>query len=202
MRSIFFTLLITITITTSISAQTFGIKGGWSAANLATGNENISEEFTRNGFVVGAFINYDLGGIINFQPEILYVQKGADYNDLGISISSNLNYVEIPLGLQVNILEPLYFYAGPQVSYLIQSEIQYDVNNNNDITIDRDENNYNRYDFGGMLGLGIKFNTFFIDARLSRGFNDFDKERMIDSAIMEARDLQNYNFQLTAGYGF
>jgi len=186
----------------STNAQTFGIKGGFSWSNLETQDGEVMSDNARRGFTAGVFTNLPLGSALSIQPELLYTQKGTRFEGAIGDVNIEANYIELPVSLQVNLLDPFYFYAGPQLSYLASTQVRYNLTNNNDIIIDGDEDNFERMDVGGVIGIGFKFDVMFIDARFSRGFINFDKERTIESTIDEAMNLQNINFQLTTGVIF
>jgi len=201
MKKLLIILILGIISTSSIYSQTYGIKAGLSVSNLATNDGDIEKDESRKGFTAGVFANYPIG-IFAIQPELLFTQKGATYSDLGNGVQAKIDYIELPVSLQFNLLSPLYVYAGPQFSYLTSSRVEYEVTSNTDVIIDNDESNYNRFDVGGVIGVGLRINTAFIDARFSKGYIDFDKNRTFESAVFEARNLRNFNFQLTAGFGF
>ncbi len=179
-----------------LTAQEYGAKAGLSISNLSSSDGEISDRAARTGFTAGVFANYG-DGLLRFQPELLYTQKGASYTFGDNAISRNMDYVELPLALQISVAG-VYAYAGPQVSYILASA--YEVRDGFDrLLFDEDESNLNRLDVGGVAGVGVRLSDITVDARVARGYINFDKDRTIDSSIDEVQNLSNFNFQFTVG---
>lgn len=183
-------------------AQTVGVKGGLSVANLSTNDGEVNDKNSRLGFTGGLFLNAPIGEVFALQPEILYTQKGAKYEVIGIDVDTRSSYLEVPVLFQVTILDPFYFYAGPQFSYLLDVKTTYNGDGNIVIEDDEDPDNYNRTDLGGAIGVGLNFERVVLDARAAVGAIDFDKDRTIEGVEMEAKNLKNFTFLVTAGIKF
>ena len=100
-----------------------GVKAGLNRANIFdTQGENFVAE-RKYGFAGGAFLQIPFGSFLGLQPEVLYSQKGfnATVTNAGrtYEYTRSLNYIDVPLLLQVKPVESFYFLAGPQYSYLI-----------------------------------------------------------------------------------
>ena len=181
--------------------QSWGIKGGWSVSNLSTNDGEIDDSKARHGFTLGVFGNYPVLGIFSFQPELLYTQKGGLVKSGNSSVETKSGYIEVPLGLQLNIFKRLYFYLGPQFSFLTNIEVNYEAGNIS-ISIDKDESNYRRMDAGIFGGLGLQNEKYFLDARITRGMVDYDKESLLSAFQEDYKNLTNFSFALTTGIRF
>ena len=199
MKWIFNIILILTCSLSTVYSQSLGLKGGLSVANLATNDGEVEDRNVKYGFTGGLFYNTPLGNAFALQPEMLYTQKGARYDVLGVEIETRSAYIELPVLFQLTLLDPFYLYAGPQLSYLVDVETTYNSNGQIQFEDEDDPDDYNRMDVGGAVGAGINFNNAFIDARLALGAIDFDKDRTIDGIEREAKNLKNINFQLTLG---
>ena len=89
---------------------------------------------SRTGFYTGAYIGIPLAKGFAIEPGINYSQKGYQLKGalnvkgidvLGINAKAQLqlNYLELPVLLKAN-LGGLQFFAGPQISYLVNSDLK------------------------------------------------------------------------------
>lgn len=142
-------LLIALTLLLAVANESFsqqidnrdefnvGIKAGINRANVfdEQGENFIARR--KYGFAGGAFFQIPFGLHLGFQPEILYSQKGFNgtITNAGraYEYSKRLDYIDIPLLLQVKPAESFYFVAGPQYSYLINTAEKFQSGN---ITVD------------------------------------------------------------------
>ncbi|MEP6472981.1 MAG: porin family protein, partial [Gemmatimonadota bacterium] len=102
----------------------FGPMAGMSLARLHGMDD--SSTGSRTGFVAGGFVDIPLGERLGFEPELLYVQKGArtDING-GLQSTLKLDYLELPLLLK--LLLPTAsstrvgpnFFAGPAIGFKV-----------------------------------------------------------------------------------
>ncbi len=195
-------IILLMSISTIGFSQSWGVKGGINVSNLTTKDGDIDDTNARFGYTIGLFKSYEVKGIFSLQPEILFSTKGSNYSGIGYDVDAKLSYVDIPVLFTLNFLDPFYIYAGPQLSFLIDSKLKYTFLNGVASYVDTDESNNRRLDFGGAIGLGLNFGNTFLDARLSKGYINYDKDRTVEGAFVEAKNLKNINFQLTTGLKF
>jgi len=138
------------------TASRFGIKGGVNLATLNFNNYPSTQEFNTNNktsFHVGVFANVPLGGMMRFQPELLYAGHGSKIDEKFVggsgSYEQDLNYIAVPLMFQYQSLGGFIVEAGPQVSYLVQAK----QDGPGDLEVEN-EGGYDRFDIAGSAGIG------------------------------------------------
>lgn len=126
----------------------------------------------RTGFFAGVNVNVPVAEGFSVEPGLYYSQKGYTLNgDFGIKgldfIGANAKaqlqsqYVDIPLLLKGNF-GGLQVFAGPQVSYLVRSDLKTTAGllgvNLFNKTLDA-TNQFNRWDAAITGGIGYQFNN-------------------------------------------
>lgn len=160
-----------ITLSTPISAQTtlydtyeegkpsFGVKAGVNFSNLYV--KEVSDEKVRIGFNVGVYANLPVGSkVFSIQPELAYTTRGSrtTYNNAIMGrgeVKYNLNYLELPVMAVFTLGDYFNIHAGAYAAYLINSNISSDGDLGN-YTHDLDESQFNRFDYGPVVGIGFK----------------------------------------------
>jgi opacity protein-like surface antigen len=174
-----------------VSAQNvnFGLKAG---VNFASINGDETDDLdSKTSFHLGAVAEIELSEKLYFGPEILYSSQGAKLKYDGFEDKINLNYVQVPLMIRYYITEGFNIEAGPQISFLIDSEYEDDEFNE---TIDLKDDTKD-FDYGLNLGLGYKLNnSMFLQGRYNLGLAN----------ILEDDTFENNNtvIQLSFGYMF
>lgn len=186
--------------TVSIAQSSFAIKGGVNFANLAVDSDVIDDNKTKTGFTVG-IVNLNNYGNIGFQTELLYTRKGAEYTFGNTTVEGNLDYIEIPLTLQVP-LGPISIYAGGYGGFLMSAKYKYGEGDNETITFD-DKDAFNKLDYGLLGGVALDLGKIIIDGRFTRGLRDVENgDRIVNAVPYEGNSTKNYGFQVTAGIKF
>jgi hypothetical protein len=204
-------LLIAVSFAASISfAQTkasFGAKAGIINSSMtgeAVNNFKDLLDFAdghistsnRTGFYAGVNGNIPLGGTISVEPGIYYSQKGytlkGDLNlkgleFLGANASAKLQsqYLDMPVLLKANLGSGFNVFAGPQFSYLVQSDLRTQAGvlgfNLLDKTLDATDQ-FNRWDAAVTGGLGYTFkNGMNISASYDHGLSKLDKNQNMNA---------------------
>lgn len=206
MKNLMLALALFLTIAgTSYAQSTFGIKGGVNFSGLAIDEEQIDDASTKAGFTFGIVNRNNFDGI-GFQTELLYTRKGSEYELGNTIVDANLDYLELPITLQVRLFDtPLSIYAGGYASYLMNVNYEYKINgeDDGDIVEYDEKDNFNRFDFGLLGGLSFDIGRLTIDGRFTRGLiNVEDEDKVINNIPFIANDTKNFGFQLTAGLNF
>jgi len=175
-------------------AQKFGIKGGINFSNLNTKDAKDNKMLT--GFNLGLFAKLPLSSDFAIQPEIYFTAKGAQVTYNGTFVDGtarfNLNYLEMPLLLVVNVTDNINFHFGPYISYMLDSKVK----NVSNVNLFNFENNiktedYNRFEAGIAAGAGIDIGALSLGARYTYGFTKVGKERTFMGTSYTFPDAKN-----------
>ena len=188
-------------IMSSTKAQiTYGVQAGatiatWKGDALQSLNNvvDLSNGFistkSKTGFTVGGYVNIPVSNKISFEPGLQYAQKGYALKGdlkidvlkfLGVNASAKVesHYIDVPLVLKAAIAKGLNIFAGPQISYLVKSNLHVNtsllgfslLNKKIDLT-----DNFNRVDLGIAAGVGYEFeNGLNIKAGYDFGLSKLD----------------------------
>lgn len=203
----------------SINAQTtYGIRAGVNSSglkgetintfnNLIDLTDGYAETRNRTGFYAGGYVQIPLSDRVSIESGAYYSQKGyslkGDFtigkNDfLNASASATLqsHYIDVPLLVNVNLTEGLFVYGGPQVSYLVNNnlDVRAGALGINVLRKDFDVTSaFNRADISLVGGAGYQFeNGFSINAGYDHGLQPVDNNNM----------LKSYNRTVKVGVGF
>lgn len=153
---------------TSFAQTAFGIKGGFNYG--ATGDyENYSDVIgdastvvdgkEKAGYHIGAFGKFEFLGIF-LQPELVYTRLNTEYDEFDY----NINKIDAPVLVGINVLGPLNIKAGPSFQYILNNELS-----NTNLSISEVENEIS---VGYQLGAGIALGNLAFDARYEGAFNE------------------------------
>lgn len=180
----------------------FGVKGGLNMTDVT--GDDAPEASMKMGFGGGIFFNYAFTELFAVQVEGLYMMKGATEDvteeDLTFEASWNINYIEIPLLLKVNIptegkIKPAIF-AGPTFGFLMSAEVEVEGE-----TVDiKDE--LESMDIGILGGAEIGYKMekgmLFLSASYEIGMMSIAKTEGDEEEV----DVKNSNIGVYLGYGF
>lgn len=164
------------------------------------GDDAPSDLDRRGGWLLGGFAVFDVTGPFALQPELNYVQKGAESESGGSTVTTKLNYIELPILAKIQtpsagLVSPSVF-LGPSAALNIKAEQEVGSS-----TSDIDDD-IRGFDLGAVFGVGVDANvgvgTLLVDARYSLGLIDISD----DDDLAEEPSLRNQGFMLTVGYAF
>jgi len=192
----------------AVSAQEsplFGVKGGLNFSNFkGDGINSYNDPHGRTSFNLGLLAEIPVSDKFSIQPEVLYSGQGydiADRNDAN-DIEYQLDYINVPVLAKYYLTDGLSLEAGPQVGFLVNSEIDYNpssTNDNNSISLDKDQ--FNKVDLSVGLGASYKFRGgFFLDARYNLGLSDIYDDS--SNAYFAKADAKHSVFQGGIGFMF
>lgn len=184
-------LLFVFILTTVVAAQAqsprFGVRVGANYSGFSGDDaDNLDRMF---GFHAGITSQFAItsDNFFAIQPEILFSKKGAESKDDNYKVK--LSYIDVPVLAKVNA-GPLYFEAGPQVSFRVGGDIELDGNN---IVDDLDA--FKRTSFGYAAGVGLASTPLGLSVGV-RYNGDISKLNDAD----DISDIRNDLFMLTVGY--
>ncbi|MFP3590736.1 porin family protein [Chryseobacterium sp. SIMBA_038] len=197
-----------------------GIKAGGNTASF--NDQDVSLDNQKLGFHAGVLVNIPLSKKFAIQPEVLYNQLGAKSVLSSTEVttgattvktkddySTTLNYISVPLMLQMRPTENFYIEAGPEFSYFI------DGKNKGSRTIesttggvtttqasstseDINKDDIKKFNVGLGLGLGYDFtHNLGINARYVNSLTNIDA-----NPVKGVDATTNRVFQLGLNYKF
>ena len=158
-------------------AASFGFKGGLNFSNLYT--DNVDDNNILTGFNAGLYAKLPITNSIAIQPEISFTTKGAELvydNAIAQGTSKfNINYIEVPVLLVMNITENFNVHVGPYAAYMVSGKTTNDSNFGSSQS-ELDTNDYNRVDAGLAGGVGIDLDVVNFGVRYNYGLTKIGKE--------------------------
>lgn len=191
------------TTTESTLQPKIGVKGGINLSNLYV--DDVKDENMKVGLNVGVFAKFPITKGFSIQPEVLYSSKGAKLtydNLLGSGeYRFNLNYVEVPILAVFNLSKNLNIQAGGYAAYLTSANIKRLKSGDTeaDDIADLDTDNFKRFDYGLVGGLGFDIQNFTIGARYNYGLNEIGDGGIAGQAT---KNSKNSAFTFYIGIGF
>lgn len=184
-RSAIVLLIAVLAVTPCLFSQAragamLGVKGGLTVSDLW--GEDSGGADMKVGFLGGASFTYMFSENMGIQPEFLFHRKGIKENFLGVEITWDLDYIEIPVLFKIVIptqgaVTPGFIF-GPALAFNINSTLKGEYlgqtaeEDAGDITSDMD--------LGFVLGLNIGFDAgaaeILFDLRYTLGFMTIDEE--------------------------
>lgn len=115
--SILFIGVLTVLFCGIVNGQTtFGIKGGVNVADIS--DNGYKPRVSGHG---GIYVNRMFNKYFGIQPEVLFSGEGQQFVYNSVEHRWKLNYIQVPLMLQVYPIKELYVEAGPQVGLLVSA---------------------------------------------------------------------------------
>jgi hypothetical protein len=178
----------------------FGAKAGVNINKIS--GESYKQGFNYN-YQLGVFAQFNFSRRFGLQPEVNFVQtsstftndQGDIYNDLfrdGTQKNATLNYLEVPLLLNINVGQSRHvkFQVGPAYNGLLNQTVN-GLKSNVDSTI-----NYKKADWSAIGGLWIQLPFINFGARYKIGLND------INNSTNATEAWRNQAIQIFAGVTF
>jgi len=178
-----------------------GVKGGLNLTNLYV--DEVEDENMKVGFNLGLFAKLPVTRGLSIQPEILYSVKGSTMT-FGILNNNeyrfNLNYVEVPVLAVINVAKNFNLHVGGYAAYLAQANIKKKSDGPDDDIADFDEDDFNRFDYGLVGGLGIDVENVTLGARYNYGLKEIGKSGNFSNLALD--NGKNSAISLYIGFGF
>lgn len=189
-------------------------------ASLKGISESIDPDFKNiTRFKGGIFVNQPLDDLLSLQSGLYFTTKGFEYGEsfpvtilgadipIGARAITEMQYIEVPLLLQINPLKDAkvqpYVAVGPTIGYAVNGQVDTKATfiidfNINTFDLDLTKDMYNRFEFGGQGMLGVKIpygkGNFDFGMSYSQAFS-----KIIDDTILDIQ-VRNKAFGLHAGF--
>ena len=124
MKKVILSLVVLLTLSVAVSAQSLHI-GAKVGANLGKIDGQSFKDGYNFGYVVGGYASIGISKTLAIQPELLFSQTNTTV-DSGYGLVKpedvHLNYLNIPVLLNINASKLLTFQVGPQFSILMNKD--------------------------------------------------------------------------------
>ena len=175
----------------------YGFKGGLNFSNLYT--DKVDDNNVLTGFNAGLYAKFPIAKGIAIQPEISYTTKGAElvYNNAFVKGTAkfNVNYIEVPVLLVMNITDNFNVHVGPYAAYMVSGKTSNDSNLMS-TQRDLDTDDFNKFDAGLAGGLGIDLDAVNFGVRYNYGLTKIEKD---SNASYISSDAKNSVFSVYVG---
>jgi hypothetical protein len=166
----------------------FGVKGG---ANIFKVDGKSFKEEYQWGYNLGAWAEININDKIGIQPEVLWNQTnyrtGNEFEDIYVGGVNNadgkLNYLSIPLLLNLKPAKIITFQIGPQFGILL---------NQDKTLVDNGAEAFKKGDFSALGGVQLNLGALKVGGRYVIGLTDIND-------IDDKEKWKNQGFQLYLG---
>lgn len=188
----------------------FGVEAGLNVSDLSVDDDGESVNLdAETGYRAGAVLRWNFAPVLGFQTGASFSQKGATSDTEALTQEIQIDYLEIPLLLQINIptgpvpVNPRIFGGGTFNFELTCDQTLSDGTGSVEAACSADELgdaaiDTKSVDVGLLFGGGLDFpagpGAFTVDVRFDLGLSD------INDVVDSPTELKNRNFQATAGY--
>jgi hypothetical protein len=188
---------------TAVSAQEyilFGVKGG---VNFSGDGVNaFNDPDGRTSFNLGLLAEVPMTNQFSVQPEVLYSGQRYDTRNNGNDFDYKLYFINVPVLAKFYVIDGLALEAGPQVGFLVNSEIDINPSSTNSGAISLSEDQFNKVDFSVAFGASYKFRGgFFVNGRYNIGVTDIYDDSFSNS-VFSGADAKHSVVQAGVGFVF
>ncbi|MCH5717460.1 porin family protein [Niabella hibiscisoli] len=192
-KRLFIIAAIALFSTFSVNAQFhIGIKAGVNAGKID--GKSFKEEFNYS-YLLGGFAEIGLGDKVSINPEVLFSQTSATTdtsftntlpNFKNDQIKAKLNYLSIPILLNLRVVGPIHIEAGPQFGILLNKDKK---------LLENGQDAFKKGDFSMVGGAALHFSAFRVTARYVVGLSNV-------SQVVNQDQWKNQALQVSLGIAF
>jgi hypothetical protein len=177
-----------------------GLKGGLSLAGIR--GDETDDWDSRNGFAGGGFVFIPWNDYFGLRAELLYVTKGAVYEEdwMGANLKTTLNlaYLEIPVLVRLSIptgsrFTPVFF-AGPVLGLKVKGDQEAEYRGK---STSEEIDGLKSTDFGLAVGGGLD-----VDTGYGKALVDLRYEFGLTEILDEGGSIKNKALLIMVGYSF
>lgn len=184
------------------SAQTIGFKVGAAFANVSGDDVEDTESLT--SLIGGGFVRFGMGGF-GIQPELLYVTRGFETEDVDGTAQLKADYIEVPILAVVPLslgagLSP-YLMAGPSFAFKAGCSLEGE-SEGVEVDIDCEDAGFDlkSTDIGATIGGGLEFpmgpGALLIEGRYNFGLTNIADAEDADVKTRTAAVMAGYSIPL------
>jgi hypothetical protein len=168
-----------------------GVRAGIVVSTLSVDDETDAPFDNRVGLAAGGFLDLPIGGRLSVQPEVLFVQKGATFDDAAGEGRITLDMLDIPVLARYRFGQ-LFVLGGPSISVKLRARQVLDFGDEEESVDIGDD--VESFDFGIVGGVGYESGRLSVDGRLNWGLRNVNA---VDDASVKTR-----SFMVLVGYRF
>ena len=174
MKSTLLSIALLLLISYAHSQQSFGIKAGANFFKLNGETDDEGAFKTKTAYHAGIYYRIPFNQYFRLQAELLYSAEGVKVEIDDLKGNVNLNYLNIPLMLQITNRSGFYGETGPQIGFLMSAKAKY-TEDGEDYTEDmKDGTNTTAFSWG--FGGGYMKDKFGVGVRYNLGLSRIPKE--------------------------
>lgn len=143
----------------------------------------------RIGLAAGVEAEYQATDIFSVSAGLIYSMQGNKAKAEGVTQTTKLDYINIPILANVYVTKGLAVKLGVQPAFNVSDKVKLSGSR---ASLEPEDVGAESFDFSIPVGLSYEFNNVVIDARYNFGVTN----------IAEGGDAKNSVFQFTLGYKF
>lgn len=143
----------------------------------------------RIGLAAGVEAEYQATDIFSVSAGLIYSMQGNKAKEDGVTLTTKLDYINIPILANVYVTKGLAVKLGVQPAFNVSDKQKL---SGGKAFVEAEDVGAESFDFSIPVGLSYEFNNVVIDARYNFGVTN----------IAEGGDSKNSVFQFTLGYKF
>jgi len=160
-------------------------KVGMNIANLT----NYDDADARIGLAIGAEVEYQATDMISITAGALYSMQGCKEDGEGATLTTKLDYINIPILANVYVMKNLAVKLGIQPGFNVNSKMEY---SKGDDSAEAGLDDVKTLDLSIPVGVSYEYKNFVLDGRYNLGL----------TKVSGDSDCKNSVFQITLGYKF
>lgn len=169
----------------AVGTFTLQPKIGLNVASL-TKNEGGDPRF---GLAAGVEAEYQATDIFSVSAGLIYSMQGNKYKAEGVTQTTKLDYINIPILANVYVTKGLAVKLGVQPAFNVNDKMKLSAGSS---SVEEGNIGAESFDFSIPVGLSYEYNNVVFDARYNFGVTN----------IADGGDAKNSVFQFTLGYKF
>ena len=185
-------LILAIVALASLTASAQQEVGTWSVTpkvgfNVATITD--TDDGMKFGVVTGADLTYQMAEKFALTAGAFYSMQGAKEKESGVTYTTKLDYINVPILANYYVIPGLAIKAGLQPGFNVGHKLKKEGNS---ISSEYDISNFKNFDLSIPIGASYEFSDFVIDARYNFGLT-----KLWD---VSGSSSKNSVIQVTVGY--